>query len=216
MHFCFFVLFLQWLLFFFAYICMSSSLIFTTFSIHIVNILWKPKCIKILHPAFLHTHFLGDISLESPHLSTSVWTACSLVVILGFPYSVSPVGARVFCVWYSVFLLTPICPHSAQAAHLSTVPRERGDGIMCVGVYVFSCFSCVWLSVAPGTIAHQALSMGFPRQEYWSVLACCPPGDLTRDRTCVSCISCIAGRFFTTEPQGEALKNQYYPIYWEF
>ena len=29
------------------------------------------------------------------------------------------------------------------------------------------------------TIAHQApLSMGFPRQEYWSGLPCPPPGDL--------------------------------------
>ena len=29
------------------------------------------------------------------------------------------------------------------------------------------------------TVAHQApLSMGFPRQEYWSGLPCPPPGDL--------------------------------------
>ena len=35
------------------------------------------------------------------------------------------------------------------------------------------------LFVAPWTVAHQApLSMGFPRQEYWSGLPCLPPGDL--------------------------------------
>ena len=33
--------------------------------------------------------------------------------------------------------------------------------------------------VTPCTIAHQAaLSMGFPRQEYWSGLPCPPSGDL--------------------------------------
>ena len=34
-------------------------------------------------------------------------------------------------------------------------------------------------SVIPWTVAHQApLSLGFPRQEYWSGLPCPPPGDL--------------------------------------
>ena len=37
----------------------------------------------------------------------------------------------------------------------------------------------VWLFVTLWTAAHQApLSMGFPRQEYWSGLSCSPPGDL--------------------------------------
>ena len=44
---------------------------------------------------------------------------------------------------------------------------------------VLSCFSCVWLSVTPWTVAHQTpLSMRFLRQEYWSGLPCFPPGDL--------------------------------------
>ena len=39
--------------------------------------------------------------------------------------------------------------------------------------------SHVQLFVAPWTIAHKApLSMGFPRQEYWSGLPVPPPGDL--------------------------------------
>ena len=38
--------------------------------------------------------------------------------------------------------------------------------------------SCVQIIVTPGTEAHQApLSMGFPRQEYWSGLLSPPPGD---------------------------------------
>ena len=52
----------------------------------------------------------------------------------------------------------------------------------------------------PWTVAHQALlSMGFPRQEYWSGL---PFSSWPRDWTCVSCISYIGGGFFTTEPPG--------------
>ena len=46
-------------------------------------------------------------------------------------------------------------------------------------VCVLSCFSCVQLFETPWTVAYQAaLSMGFPRQEYWSGLPCPPPGDL--------------------------------------
>ena len=43
--------------------------------------------------------------------------------------------------------------------------------------WVLSCFSCVQLFVTLWTVAHQApLSMGFPRQEYWSELPCPSPG----------------------------------------
>ena len=39
--------------------------------------------------------------------------------------------------------------------------------------------SCVWLFATPWTVAYQApLSMGFPRQEYWSGLPFPSPGDL--------------------------------------
>ena len=44
---------------------------------------------------------------------------------------------------------------------------------------VLSPFSHVGLFVIPWTVACQALlSMGFPRQEFWSGLPCPPPGDL--------------------------------------
>ena len=58
------------------------------------------------------------------------------------------------------------------------------------------CFETFTNSVTPWTVARQAsLSMGFPRQEFWSGLPCLPP----RDRTSVSC---LAGEFFTAEPPG--------------
>ena len=48
-------------------------------------------------------------------------------------------------------------------------------------------------------VAHQApLSMGFPRQEYWSGLPCPSP----RDQSPVSMSPALAGGFFTTEPHG--------------
>ena len=49
----------------------------------------------------------------------------------------------------------------------------------CLHWCVLSHFSNVRLFVTLWTVAHQApLSMGFSRQEYWSGLPCCPPGDL--------------------------------------
>ena len=54
------------------------------------------------------------------------------------------------------------------------------------------------------TVAHQTpMSMGFPRQEYWSGLPCPPPGDLPNSRTEPSSpvAPVLAGRFLTTAPR---------------
>ena len=54
----------------------------------------------------------------------------------------------------------------------------------------------------PGPAAPQGpLPMGFSRQECWSGLTLSAPGD----RTPGSRVSCLAGRFFTTEPPGNLL-----------
>ena len=69
-------------------------------------------------------------------------------------------------------------------------------------MYVLSCFSCVRLFVTLWTIAHQApLSMGFSRRKYWSGSSCPPPGGLPTQGSNPFCSSCVAGRFFTTEPR---------------
>ena len=58
----------------------------------------------------------------------------------------------------------------------------------------------VRLFVTLGTAAHQApLSVGFSRPEHWSGL----PFPPSRDRTRVSCISCLAGRYFLAKPPGK-------------
>ena len=57
-------------------------------------------------------------------------------------------------------------------------PRKASLSSFLSGPCVLSHFDCVQLFVTPGTVAYQApLSMGFPRQEYWSGLLCPPPGD---------------------------------------
>ena len=56
---------------------------------------------------------------------------------------------------------------------------------------------------APWTVAHQvALSMGFPRQEYWSGLPFPSTGDLP-DPGIEPASPALAGRFFTTESLGK-------------
>ena len=66
--------------------------------------------------------------------------------------------------------------------------------------------SRVRLFVTPWTVAHQApLSMGFPRQEYWSGLLVPPLGDLLYlgiEHTSPA-FPALAGRFFTIKPPGK-------------
>ena len=59
-------------------------------------------------------------------------------------------------------------------------PSLGGEmSILCMGLCVLSCFSCVHLFVTLWAIAHQApLSLGFSRQEYWYGLPCTLPEDL--------------------------------------
>ena len=67
--------------------------------------------------------------------------------------------------------------------------------------------SHVWLFVIPQTAAHQApLSMGFPRQEYWSGLPFPPPRDLLNPGI-KPASPALAGRFFTVGALREALSH---------
>ena len=71
-------------------------------------------------------------------------------------------------------------------------------------VWLFQLFATPWTS---GSSAHQGpLSMGFPRQEYWSGLPFPTPGDLPHPGIKpVSLVSlALAGGFFTTEPPGNS------------
>ena len=69
------------------------------------------------------------------------------------------------------------------------------------------------------TVAHKApLSMGFPRQEYWSGLPCFLPGDLPDPGTELASLTspALAGRFFTTSATLEAWKQTWVQICYLF
>ena len=58
------------------------------------------------------------------------------------------------------------------------------------------------------SIAHQGpLSMGFPRQNEWSSLSFPSPGHLP-DPGMEPLVPVLAGRFFTTEPQGKPAESE--------
>ena len=64
---------------------------------------------------------------------------------------------------------------------------------------LFSCLSCVWLFAAPGTVVRQApLSMGFPRQKYWSGLPVPSLGDILDSG--IEPLSAALRGFLTTKP----------------
>ena len=63
--------------------------------------------------------------------------------------------------------------------------------------------------VTPWTVARQVpLSIGFPRQEYWSRLSLPPPGDLPNPGTEPASLA-LAGRYLTTEPPGKSSSVNY-------
>jgi len=66
-------------------------------------------------------------------------------------------------------------------------------------------------SLAPSlTVAHQApLSMGFPRQKYWSGLPFASPGDRPNPGTQPTS-PVLAARFFTTESPGKPYESAPY------
>ena len=76
-------------------------------------------------------------------------------------------------------------------------------------------FSCQVVSdsfATPCSVANQApLSMGFPRQDYWSGLSFPSLADLPDlgIELASSVVSGLAGRFFTTGPSGKPLINLY-------
>ena len=65
--------------------------------------------------------------------------------------------------------------------------------------------SLIQLFATPWAVACQVpLSIGFPRQEYWSGLPFLPPGDLPRAG--IEPVSpALAGGFFTTELPGKLM-----------
>ena len=95
-------------------------------------------------------------------------------------------------------------PRAEEPGGLQSTGLQSWTGLK-RGLVAKSCLTLVTL----WTIAHKApLSMGFPRQEYWSRLPFPPPRDLPDPgMEPVSLASLVlAGVFFTTEPPGKPLQ----------
>ena len=115
---------------------------------------------------------------------------CSLTIGVSSPVSVY---TAIFIHFYTFFR---VCFSSTSALFMLLWLCLDND--MCVQL-----LGHALLFATPWTTACQApLSMGFPRQEYWSGLPFPPPVDLrspgTEPSSPVS--PALAGRFFTTEP----------------
>ena len=85
---------------------------------------------------------------------------------------------------------------------------------VCSALLLWACTLCksrakslsrVRLFMTPWTVARQAPAHGISQARILEWFPFPSPGDSSRprDQTCVSCISCTAGRFFTTEPPGK-------------
>ena len=97
----------------------------------------------------------------------------------------------------TVFLFPPLAPESGSSMFLSELL------VLLPGILVPS-LSRVQLFVTPWTTASQALlSMGFPRQEYWSGLPFLPPGDFPEAGIKLFPSPSLVGGFFTTVPLGK-------------
>ena len=71
----------------------------------------------------------------------------------------------------------------------------------------FSCQVITNSFATPWTVTYQApLSMGFPRQDYWSGVPRPPPGDLPDPGT-EAAPPALPGVFFTTEPPGKPVRT---------
>ena len=87
------------------------------------------------------------------------------------------------------------CHRDGVATSKSVLQMRWRNAVM------LSHFSYIWLFVTLWTKAYQSpLSLGFPRQEYWSGLLCPPPGDLRHPGIEPQSIMspALTGRFFTT------------------
>ena len=109
---------------------------------------------------------------------------------------------------------TNICGWVYKDINCVTTTTQRGEGtklyssniklVLILTINVCAQLpSCVQPFMTLWTVTRQApLSMVFSRQEYWSGLPFPPLRESfqPRDKTQISCISCIAGRVFTAEP----------------
>jgi len=125
-----------------------------------------------------------------------IFLPCSIIVEINTSYMYSLLTSWVVWNVTASFLLALPPPGSMEAIWKLCV-------FVCVCVLVLSHSVMFDSFLTPWTVAHQApLSMGFPRQEYWSWLPFPSTGDLP-DPGIKPTSSALTGGLFTTEPPGK-------------
>ena len=114
------------------------------------------------------------------------------------------------CEYFSLRNFIKILRGQFSFSYFSNSKHSAGQIQMLV---VVQSLSCVRLFATPWTVAHQALlSMGFPRQEYWSGLPFPPPGTLPdpviEPKSLAS--PALAGGFFTTKDKSKFLEHLFF------
>ena len=116
------------------------------------------------------------------------------------------------CYLISVHWLCALC--LSQWAYVINLRKISHCGKQSCGVW--GCLlSHIWFFASPWTLARQTpLSMGFPREEYWSGSPFPSPGDLLHPgiEPASPVSPALAGDFFTTEPLGKPRKQPCHPV----
>ena len=108
--------------------------------------------------------------------------------------------------FFSKYLYRPQASHMGEKISLNTLSFGNPVPLACMHAQTLS---RIWLFATPWTVAHQApLSMGFPRQKYWSGLPCLLPGYLSNPGI-EPASPALAGRLFSTEPPGKPPVSSY-------
>ena len=135
----------------------------------------------------------GGLAFVSPNGCSSQWTTLGYIFLKGeCPFILTE--PKCSTLWVEGVGLqslrrlfkaqNSVIPFSNFTSHSSCISNAFRD--LCVQL-----LSCVRLFMTARTIVHQApLSIGFPRQEYWSGLPFHPPGDLLHPRTEPECPAC--------------------------
>ena len=148
----------------------------TTWETQVQSLAWKHPLEKEMATHSKHCDITIHLLVLLGHLLVQVteWNLSPSYLASPSPFCwlpVDTVSCEGFFCWASDAWGSRACGWSIRTSEdLIEEPEYTG---------MLSHFSCVGFLATLWTVAHQApLSMGYPRQEYWSGLPCLPPGNL--------------------------------------
>ena len=160
--------------------------------------------------SYISFHTIGKVYKAPPKLmrgalSAPSWCLCQKLSLSLFYWNKT--FATKSSEWLKLCLWSQSKILSFEDQESNTIHHKLSINFYCVCACVLNHFSQVQLFATLWTVASQApLSMGFPRQEYWSELLCPPPRDLPDSRIETASLRspALSGRFFTSSTTREA------------